>query len=228
MNILDLIFPKKCVSCGKLGKYVCSNCEVGMWEEEQICPICRRGSRYGLRHKYCKGSLDGLTCLWAYEGLVKKIIMKAKYKYYYDLLSELISSPVDQFSSRVELVRFVEFLSEKPMIVPVPLHPKRLSERGFNQARVVAQLISKSVSQLEICDMLVRIKDTGRQVGRTRSERLESMEGAFDINTKDKILRTKNVLLIDDVWTTGATMSECAKVLKKVGVGKVWGLVLAR
>jgi len=68
---------------------------VGLWEEEQICPVCTRNSRYGLPHKYCHKSygLDGLTCLWSYEGIAKKIIKKAKYKYFYDLLGELINLP---------------------------------------------------------------------------------------------------------------------------------------
>src|SRR3990172_2608564 len=62
MDILDLIFPKRCINCGRWGRYVCEKCEVGLWEEEQICPRCCRRSRYGLRHKYCKRVMEGLTC----------------------------------------------------------------------------------------------------------------------------------------------------------------------
>ena len=226
------------MSCGKLGRYVCSTCEVGMWEEEQICPSCRRNSRYGLRHSYCKGPLNGLTCLWAYEGLTKKLISKAKYYHLYDYLGQLITD----FEDRVEFEYIKRILDDKtafaysygearPVVVPVPLHPKRLAERGFNQAEIIAKLISESVNQLEVRNLLIRTKDTGRQVGRTREERLESMVNAFVTSPQplSTILeRGQNVLLVDDVWTTGATMSECARVLKKAGVKNVWGLVLAR
>jgi predicted amidophosphoribosyltransferase len=84
---------------------------------------------------------------------------------------------------------------------------------------------------LDVRELLVRIKDTGRQVGRSREERLKAMEGAFRITPHPPLnLRGGDnlVLLIDDVWTTGATMRECTKVLKTAGIKKVWGLCLAR
>jgi len=229
MDLLDFIFPKKCVNCGAWGKYVCEKCEVGLWEEEQICPTCRQASRYGLRHSYCRQpwGMEGLTCLWAYEGIARKLIKQAKYKLYYDYLSELLSSL--SLSLRAEYSFFRRFLEEKPVVVPVPLWPKREKERGFNQAEVIARLFASRNSLLLNRNLLLRVKDTGRQVGRTREERLKAMEGAFQFkifNLKFKI--PEAVLLVDDVWTTGATMNECAKVLRQAGVRKVWGLVLAR
>ena len=226
MDWMDLVFPKKCVGCGHWGKYVCDSCEVGLWEEEQICPICARASRYGLRHTYCNRSpgLEGLTCLWAYEGIAQKIITKAKYNYYYDFLGELlVNSPL--FFARPEYTLFRRFLELKPVVVPVPLYFKREKERGFNQAQVISLSLSKSV-RLGMKDCLVRVKDTGRQVGRGREERLKNMANAFALNPKFPI--PKNVLLVDDVWTMGATMNECSRVLIKAGAGRVWGFVLAR
>lgn len=231
MDLLDLLFPKKCVNCGANGKYVCNKCEVGLWEEEQICPVCCRNSRYGLRHEYCKKPwcMEGLTCLWAYEGIARKIIKISKYKYYFDILRELTGLSVHQLHSHAEFEFFRRFLEEMPVVVPVPLWPKRERERGFNQAEVIAKIVGRQWA-LGTRKLLLRIKDTGRQVGRTREERLRAMENAFRIDSRFMIhdLRIKNALLIDDVWTTGATMNECAKVLKKAGVNKVWGLVLAR
>lgn len=222
---LDLIFPKICVNCGKFGKYVCQNCEVGLWEEEQICPICSRSSRYGLRHAYCHNAygLDGLTCFWAYEGVARKIITKAKYKSLFELLSELI---VKSNSERVEFTGLEKFLESKPMIVPVPLSPSRERWRGFNQAKIITDLVGREW-RLEGRDLLMRIKDSGQQVGRTRQERLDTVINSFQIS-KFKFQIPQAILLVDDVWTTGATMSECCKVLKKSGVKQVWGLVLAR
>ncbi len=207
-GILDLLFPKKCVNCGKLGSYVCEKCEVGLWEKEQVA-----NSKLPI-------ALDGLVSLWAYEGIAKKIIKQAKYKFYYDCLSELIVKS-SWFIERPDYVSF------DTMVVPVPLWPGRERERGFNQAKIISRSLGK-ILKLETKEVLIRVRDTGRQVGRSRVERLEAMKGAFEINPKFETLNPKQVLLVDDVWTTGATMGECAKVLKNSGVKKVWGLVLAR
>jgi len=227
---LDLIFPKTCVGCGKWGGYVCQECEVGMWEEEQICPGCCRNSRYGLRHEYCKnkGYLDGVICLWAYEGITRKLIKDSKYKYYFDYLQELLVNSC-QLSVRPEFHYLEEFIKQRPTVVPVPLHPKRERNRGFNQAEVIGRLMSRNW-KLEMSNLLNRVKDTKQQVGRSREERLESMEGAFKTSPSIPLLNLGEgrVLLVDDVWTTGATMQECAKVLKKEGAKKVWGWVVAR
>jgi len=161
--------------------------------------------------------------LWAYEGIAKKIIHKAKYKLYYDVLSELIINNNDE---KLELTKFNEFLSTRPIIVPVPLHPKREFERGFNQSNVIAGHLSQ-IWKLELKDLLVRIKDTGHQTNRNRQERLTAVKNAFVLRPKICNLST-NVLLVDDVWTTGATMSECCRVIKTAGVKTVWGIVLAR
>ena len=220
---MDLLFPKKCVGCGKWGGYVCRDCEVGIWEEEQICPVCRWASRYGLRHKYCQKpwTMEGLTCLWAYEGIAKKLIKQAKYRYYYDYLSELIEG----IGVRDEWFYLYKFLESGPIVVQIPLYSKRQRERGFNQAEKIAMLVARSW-MLEVKNLLIRVRDTGRQVERSREERLKAMSDAFKINSNFQI--PNSVLLIDDVWTTGATMSEAAKVLKQSGVRTVWGWVLAR
>lgn len=215
MSWLDLIFPKKCVNCGKWGKYVCESCEVGLWEEEQICPVCGRTSRWGKRHKYCHKPyvLDGLTCLWAYEGVARKIIAKAKYRFYYNMLRELLVSPRPGYSAR-------DFV-----VVPVPLHPKREKWRGFNQAEVIGRWLAET-ENLELKNLLVRVKDTGQQVGKGREARLANIRGAFKLRATRHVPRA--VLLVDDVWTSGATMAECCRVLKKAGIKYVWGFVLAR
>lgn len=227
MGLLDLIFPKKCVGCGRMGKYVCIDCEIGLWEEEQICPLCTRNSRYGLKHKYCKKpwSLDGLTCFWAYEALAKKLITKAKYYYFYDYLKELTIES-GQLTMRPEFKELWWFLDQKPIVTCVPLHPKRFKERGFNQAEIIARHLAK-IYDLRFTNLLQRTRDTSQQVGKSREERLRNLEGAFSV-LEASILNRKSVLLVDDVWTTGTTLSECAKTLKQSGARSVWGLVLAR
>jgi competence protein ComFC len=221
MSWLDFIFPKKCVNCGQWGQYVCESCEVGLWEEEQICPVCGRASRYGMRHKYCHQSyaLDGLTCLWAYEGVARKIIAKAKYRFYYDMLNELLRG------SKSLGMPGQARLRDSLVIVPVPLYSKREKWRGFNQAEMIGRWLAQK-NKLELSNLLVRVKDTGQQVGKSREARLANMRGAFKLRAA--IDAPRAVLLVDDVWTSGATMSECSRVLKKAGVKYVWGWVLAR
>jgi len=228
MDLMDIVFPKKCVNCGQWGEYVCQKCEVGLWEEEQICPTCGRNSRYGLQHVYCHKAygLDGLACLWAYEGIARKLIAKAKYKFYSDYLRELIIDS-GQLTIRPEFSYFLKFLETKPMVVPVPLHPKREAWRGFNQAGLIAKSFATRYKLSFNSHLLQRTKDTGHQVGRTRQQRLDTVAEAFSLAPRTYNLAS-NVLLVDDVWTTGATMSECCRVLKQVGVKQVWGLVLAR
>jgi len=206
---------------------VCEECQVGMWEEEQICPTCCRNSRYGERHKHCRGELEGLTCLWAYEGIARKLITKAKYSGQFDVLEFLISNfPFDSAQGE-QFFYFKKFLETNPIIVPVPLHPKREKERGFNQATIVASLIANRYS-LVVKNLLTRVKDTGRQVGKKREERLKAMSGAFELSRDTPYVIPNTILLVDDVWTTGATLRECAKVLRRGGAKQVWGLVLAR
>lgn len=230
MGFLDVLFPKKCINCDQWGGYVCDKCQVGLWEEEQICPVCARPSRYGLKHKYCHqaNSLDGLTCLWAYEGIAKRIIQKAKYKFYFDLLREL-SVNSNQLTVRPEFSYFLKFIATKPDVVPVPLHPDREKWRGFNQAAVIGRSLAARHSLAFSSHLLLRVRDTGHQTGRNREERLKAVGGAFSLAPRTYNL-APNMLLVDDVWTTGATLSECCRVLKKgLPAGRqVWGLVLAR
>ena len=221
MDILDLVFPKKCINCGKWGR----------GKVVHLCGVGGGESRYGLRHVYCKRpwSMEGFTCFWAYEGIAQKLIKQVKYRFYYDYLNELISCPVAPLNSLPEFEYLRRFLEVRPVVVPVPLWPKREKERGFNQAEIIAQIAGRQWA-LETGQMLVRTKDTGKQVGRTREERLEAVRDAFSITPRPPLnLRGGvNILLVDDVWTTGATMSECCRILKIAGVKKVWGLVLAR
>lgn len=113
------------------------------------------------------------------------------------------------------------------VIVPVSLHPKRLRKRGFNQAVVVSRPLAKRLGILLDVDTLIRAADPGPQVDRERKDRIQAVKGIFDVKNPQKI-KGKQVLLIDDVLTTGATVNECARVLKKNGASRVEVLTIAR
>lgn len=114
------------------------------------------------------------------------------------------------------------------VVCSVPMWKKNMRERGFNQAEILARGLGERL-EIVYCDVLLRTRETEAMYGLNKKERKENIKGAFEVNIKnlDKI-GGKNVILIDDVWTTGSTMKECCKVLHRCGVNKVWGITLAR
>jgi competence protein ComFC len=115
------------------------------------------------------------------------------------------------------------------MVVPIPLYWWRRKTRWFNQSELLATAIGKRLGLSMNSSLLIREKNTASQAGKLRAERLRNMSGAFSLSSSSKAKALAcQILLIDDVWTTGATMREAANVLKRAGVKKVWGLTVAR
>ncbi len=150
------------------------------------------------------------------KGSIKELIKQVKYKFVADMGEEI-----------VELVGKVERVLPSPVLIPIPLAEKRWRWRGFNQSELLGKMIAKKNGWGFESMLLKRVKTRGPQVGLTMKERKENIRGVFAVN-QDKRKENENVILFDDVWTTGATMKEAARVLKRAGVSKVWGLVLAR
>jgi ComF family protein len=225
--LLDLLFPKRCVSCQKIGFYICQNCQKEIkFFENQICPICQHSSLFGATHVGCqtKCSLDGLFSLAYFTGPIRLAIHKLKYKFLSDLAEEL----VELMLSNKELAAMFEGMKiNKFILIPVPLHPQREKWRGFNQAEVLAFEISKKTRIGFSNNFLERIKNTPPQVELKKGERLKNVGGAFEASSKRKVLG-KKFLLVDDTTTTGATLRSCASALKKAGALEVWALTLAR
>ena len=116
-------------------------------------------------------------------------------------------------------------------VVPVALHPRKQSQRGFNQSELIAAAALKLLGKPERFDLsskvLVRTRETGSQIGLTRHQRRENLRGVFAVSRPEQILN-HSVLLVDDVYTTGTTASECARVLRKAGAAQVWVATVAR
>jgi ComF family protein len=131
-------------------------------------------------------------------------------------------------AAAVSFARSFTILStrEFDIIVPVPLHPTRRRERGFNQARLLAELLSARIS-IRCKEVLKRIRYTTTQTALDRAERIENLHNAFRLR-KNADVRGLHVLLIDDVLTTGSTLSECARVLKRAGAISVYAATAAR
>jgi len=221
-SLLDFIFPKKCTGCEKFGEYFCRDCHNKIeFVEKPVCPVCQRQAVEGKTHPGCKTRYtpDGLVVACRYKDPIKKAISKVKYRWVYDIEKVL----VDLLASRI----YKFDLPQKLILVPVPLHKKRKNWRGFNQAEILAKELAKKFD-VEYSGLLFRNRETKTQVGLDKKARKKNVKGAFFVQEKvNQSVRGKNIMLIDDVYTSGATISECAKVLKKSGAKSVWGMVIA-
>ena len=185
-----------------------------------ICPECSKLSENGQYCQRCqKGkALKGIIVATYYEeGPIKEMIHNFKYNHALELkkvLSDLLIQAVSQ-----KTFDFITF---------TPLHKRRLAERGFNQAEILAEKIAKKL-KIPCEPLLIKTKSTKRQVGLTGQKRRENLEKVFKVKSyKVESLKGKKILVVDDITTTGTTLDECAKVLKSAGAKEVWGLVVAR
>ncbi|MDP1722428.1 MAG: ComF family protein [Candidatus Gottesmanbacteria bacterium] len=228
LNLLDLIFPKRCLTCWRFGKYFCDRCASTIrtiGTSETICPICERPAIGGITHPRCQSnySLDGLTSIFRYDGIIKKAVKSLKYRRVTDLAREFMALIPPSFSSEVTKLR-----TNEAFLIPIPLHISRLRDRGFNQAEVLGRLL---VDRLQIpirMDILKRVKKTTPQVEmKDRKERLQNMKDVFSMNHL-AIQPSSHIILFDDVFTTGATMMVAGETLKRAGARFVWAVTMAR
>lgn len=230
--VKDFIFPKKCLGCSRWGEYLCENCINYIKVcEKGICPFCQKPSLYGLTHPVCwrPRGLNGLTSVFSYLGSVKNAVIRLKYRFATDLADTIL----ELFLSFCgEDKAFCKFVSQKNVfLVPVPLHWQRKNWRGFNQAELLGKMIAQKLGIGFLPDLLVRTRYTTPQTKLKKEKRRQNIRGAFRLNKEafSDILNLKsNILIFDDVWTTGATLKECTWVLKNNGAKTVWGLTLAR
>ncbi len=228
VGILDFIFPKRCVGCGRVGNYFCGRCRATIKfvrTNEAICPICQKLAIDGATHPHCQTrfTLDGLVSFFRYDGIVKKSVKAIKYRLVTDLATELINLVPATSLNNAVVAQHNNFV-----LVPIPLHPSRFRFRGFNQAEVLGKLLAKRLNIKLRTDLLKRIKRTVPQVEmKDRKKRLENMKDVFALN--NTVAKTpENIILFDDVYTTGATLRSAANILKRAGVKNVWGMTMAR
>ena len=226
---LDLLFPEICAGCGKEGNYICDDCRIFSEEAPLICPVCNKSNFNGQKHTNCSAryGLDGLVSIWNYEGVTKKLVNNIKYKRVFHAIPEFTKRGIEVMVK--DTPRFQLFLSfffsKETKIVYVPIYRKKERLRGFNQAALIAKILGEIIDK-EISPLLVKTKNTLAQANLDKEERMENVRDVFNSSAIDA--DSYNIIIVDDVWTTGATMRECCKVLKKAGAKKVWGFTLAR
>ena len=229
MGILDILFPKRCVECGKIGKYICASCQkliIPIAPNECICPMCEKPAIAGLTHPKCQTrySLDGLTSFFYYKDVVRQAIQTLKYRFVRDLAAEFVEFvPFSAYE-----VRSI-FGSPYAVLTPIPLHASRLRYRGFNQSESLGRVVAESLRITLVPDILKREVATMPQVHmQSKSLRRLNMRGVFRMHKIPRDIRQMIFLLFDDVFTTGATMREAGRVLKQSGARQVWAVTMAR
>lgn len=235
-NLLDIIYPQRCHICmdflddtHRENPDLCNTCFTSFKDiTHPFCSICGIPFKSKVEEDHlCEKCLvkrpfyDEIRAPYLYEESLMKAIQRMKYSgksYIVKSVGPLLG---------IFAKKWINDITEDMIIIPVPLHKKRLKQRGFNQSVLLAKVISPMLSVETDFFTLKRIKHTDSQTGLNLKQRKKNMKGAFEVSGK-KNIKDKKIILVDDVATTGNTINECARVLKKAGCKKVSGLVLAR
>lgn len=221
----EIFYPKFCVDCGQFGDFLCFDCASRIeYQRTSTCYGCGRITKNFKICPKCKASfkspLSGVLIAAIYDlGPTRELIHHLKYSGIIDL-SEIVGEMV--------AMRIIEsnLKFDGYLVVPVPMYPKKELKRGYNQAELIARYVSKRLN-LEGGLVLDRIRDTKTQINLTKTERLHNLSGAFLCADKE-LINNRNIILIDDVLTTGSTLNECARELKKEGAKNIFAAVVAK
>lgn len=232
-SFLELIYPEKntCFICDKYDEnigdaYICDQCEQKMRKiTAPVCAKCSKPITYDKPSAVCRECaseekyFQASKSLFEYEGAAKKAIYDYKYynkPYFYKMFGGMM----------VNYMKKENYLDFN-YIIPVPLHPSKLRQRGYNQAELLAVFISQALN-IPYIDGLKRIKKTKKQSQQSKAERQKNLRGAFGVKMPPLKIIDKSVLLVDDIYTTGSTVNECSKVLLDCGADKVFAITIAR
>jgi competence protein ComFC len=220
-NILDWIFPPDCPGCETQGVRFCEKCKSSVHQiPEPICPVCGEPGKLKGLCSDCQTELpyfDALRAYTIFEGPVRNALHRLKYRN--DINQGDVLSPflVDLFSQQNWAV---------DLVTAVPLSKERYRSRGYNQAERIARPFAAQIKKPYFPHAIQRVVNTQSQIDLSLVERRENVSGAFYANAM--VVSRKSVIIIDDVSTTGSTISECARALKEAGADKVYALTIAR
>jgi len=244
---VDLLFPRRCAACGDPipepdGSQICRKClrNLPIIDREDACERCGLPlGPYALDHegRWCEGcrtlpfaGFRRACAVGTYEGSLRRAICRFKYARRPHLARTLGSMIADL--AREEYLAEADDDDDEDcpgpeVVVSVPLHPARRKSRTFDQAELLAEAVAEALEIDYASGAMARIVDTPTLTRQSREQRAETVKGAFRV-TRPGLIEGRRILLVDDVMTTGATASECARVLKKAGAKETAVCVLAR
>lgn len=201
--IRDLIFPATCVGCGIIGKTICKRCLGQLKPSREECGWCREKSSGFRTHKGCIEDfpIDKCIICWEYDLLGREIMSQFKYKFRYTIVEKVVETAVPLVA---------RYAGNNNFLVPIPTSPKRIKDRGFNQSHLIAKQLGSHLN-IPISNLLKMGDKGSHQTGKDRSARLERSVDVR-LNSKDTIPR--QIILVDDVCTTGTTLLSCATFIK--------------
>ena len=217
-HALALLLPDACLLCGlqPASDGLCAGCRMQLRTPGQGCPVCARPATAGRICGDClrrPPAFDACRAAFEYRfpvpGLVQGFKYGGRFAHVRPMLAAMRELPPP----------------EADLVLPMPLSPVRLRERGFNQAIELARPLARHWSLPLALEAALRVRDTGHQTGRSRAERFAAMRGAFACDARLAGLR---VVVVDDVMTTGASLDALARALKAAGAARVEGRVFAR
>lgn len=224
-HLMNLLYPQTCHFCGKLDKRkICDKCAKDIeYINEPRCKKCGKPVRY--KEQELCGDCQGRTfafeqgkSIWLHKGNVRWSLYQFKYhnrriygEFYAEELNRLYGRKLKEW--------------EIDVIIPIPLHKKRLRKREYNQTEIIAKHLGKITGIPVECKALMRIRNTSAQKELGSRERRKNLEGAFSVTKAWK--RIPHVLLLDDIYTTGSTIDAAAQTLRKHGAEKIWFLTIS-
>lgn len=204
------MFPPVCAICGELNKeYLCEECKNDLNKISKVT-IDKYNNRNFSNHIY----------MFKYKELVREKLIEYKFNnqpYYYKTFTKIF----------IKNKKMYDILKTYDIIIPVPLNNIRKRQRGYNQTELIAKELVKSFKNLEYMNILIKTKNTVPQSTLNKQQRQKNLKNAYKLKENTRI-NNKNILLFDDIYTTGTTANECAKILKTLGKNKISVLSIAK
>ena len=209
-EIIKLIYPPVCAFCGKIDKnYLCENCRKNLQKLGKV-HIVRYKNKFFNEHIY----------MFKYEKYIREKILNYKFNdkpYYYKTFTKIFTTNK----------KMCDILKSYDIIIPVPIHKKRYKTRGYNQSELISKELAHMCQVKCYTDVLIKMVNNQVQSTLNKNERLENVKDVYKLIKPEKI-NNKNVLIFDDIYTTGSTVMSCAKELEKAHVEKIGILTLAK
>jgi ComF family protein len=222
-QFINLVFPPVCVHCGKVGALICEEClAMVAWVEAPVCAKCGRPvSRPIQQCAVCRKRplpLKQIRAALLFKTVVPGMIHHLKYRNAFALAEPLGDLMVQAWP---------RWQTHTDLILPIPLHAKRRKKRGYNQSELLVNQLCLSLSITTETRLLQRTRHTPPQVGLNAVDRQTNVKGAFSVTDPEKV-KGREILLVDDVFTTGATLKAAADALTSAGAKSVSAYCLAR